>query len=286
MLHDASGPRWSQTCYLPAAVPELERWDLATAVLGRFASRGGFDLYQTPSNVSLHFVHAGEGFLEVGGRRWDVGPGSVFTFVPGIPVHYADLPRRPWRYTWCVLVGSQARAVSQRLGGTDGAWSRDDLATAQAATILDSMEAAFRSEDHSPYFPCSAAWRLADALCPRAGSLERTAHLAVAIRRIIEEQFALPLKLGSLARQLGVDRSTVFRRFHELYGCSPKSYLDRLRLDHAQALLRDGSLSVGEVALRCGYASGARMSKAFRARFQIPPSRQRPRRHGPAPASP
>ncbi len=275
MLHDASGPRWSQTCYVPASGQELDQSALATAVLGRFTSRGGFDLCQTPSRVSLHFVHAGEGILEAGGKRWDVRPGNVFTFVPGVPMHYADLPRKPWRYTWCNLVGREARAVSQRLGGTDGVWSRDDLATAEATTILDAMEAAFRSEDHSPYFPYSAAWRLVDTLCPRAGDMERTAHLAVAIRRIIEEQFVLPLKLGSLARQLGVDRSTVFRRFHELYGCSPKSYLDRKRLDHAQALLRDGALSVGEVALRCGYASGARLSKAFHARFDMPPSRQR-----------
>jgi AraC-like DNA-binding protein len=272
MLHDASGPTWSQTCYLPAAGAELEQSELAVTVLGRFTSRGGFDLNQTPRHVSFHVVHAGEGTLSAAGRSWLVRGGSVFTFVPGVPIHYEDRKDRPWRYTWCVLVGSRAAEIARRLGGCDGPWSRDDLPVAQALPVLDAMEAAFRSEDHSPYFAQSAAWRFTDALCPRGSDADRTAHLAIAIRRILEEQFALPLKLGSLAHQLGVDRSTVFRRFQSLYGCSPKAYLDRMRLEHAVALLRDGGLSVAEVARRCGYAGAQRFTKAFRTRYGVAPS--------------
>lgn len=273
MLHDASGPTWSQTCFLPGPGTDTAQADLAVQVLGRFLSRGGFDHQQVPGHVSLHLVTAGDGVLLAQGQRWQIGPGGIFTFVPGVPVRYLDAKDRPWRYTWCVLTGRQAEAIAEQLGGSRGVWARAYLPCRAALGVLDAMEAAFRSEDHSPYYAQAAAWQLVDALSPRRHVVDRTGHLAVAIRRILEEQYAAPLKLGTLARQLGVDRSTVFRRFQALYGCSPKVYLDRWRLAHGQALVRDGGLSIAAIASRCGYASAQRFSKAFAARYGMAPSR-------------
>jgi AraC-like DNA-binding protein len=200
--------------------------------------------------------------------------GTVFCFYPGYFVHYADRRDRPWRYTWLGMTGTSAEALATRLGGP-GPWCRDDLPVTEVISLLDAIEAAFRSEDHSPFYPQAAAWRVLDGLSPRSAGDDRTGHVAAAVRRILDQQFAAPLKLGALARQLGVDRSTVFRRFHALYGCPPKTYLDRLRLDHAAALLRDGAIGIADVASRCGYASAHRFAKAFRARFGVAPSRYR-----------
>src|SRR5262245_9809095 len=98
MLHDASGPSYRQICYLPAAGPELDRSEAAIAVLGRFASRGGFDMHQLPNGPVLHLVHAGEGVVEADGRQHAVVPGSAFCFAAGTPLHYRDRRDRPWRY--------------------------------------------------------------------------------------------------------------------------------------------------------------------------------------------
>ncbi len=275
MLHDASGPSWRQTCYLPAAGPELERGEAGIAVLGRFASRGGFDFRQVPRGHVIHLVHSGQGVVEADGRRHACGPGSAFCFAPGVSIHYWDQRDRPWRYTWAGLVGTRAGELCARLGGGDGFWARDDLALPRARGLLDEIEAAFRSEDHSPFFAQAAAWRLLDALSPSAVAGDRVGHLATAVRRILDEQYAAPMKIAALAGQLGIDRSTLFRRFRELYGCAPKEYLDRVRLDHAAALLRDGTHAGGDIAQRCGYAGAPRFAKAFRARFGIAPSRYR-----------
>lgn len=275
MLHDASGPTWRQTCYLPAAGPELERSELALALIGRFASRGGFEMRQVPRGHVLHLVHAGDGVVEADGRPFRCTAGSVFCFAPGVAIHYHDRRERPWRYTWVVIVGTRAGELCARLGGREGFWARDDLAVARARGLLDEIEAAYRSEDHSPFFAQAAAWRVMDALSPSVVAGDRVGHLATAVRRILDEQYAMPMKIAALASQLGIDRSTLFRRFRELYGCAPKEYLDRVRLDHAAALLRDGALAVGDVARRCGYAGAPRFAKAFRARFAIAPSRYR-----------
>jgi AraC-like DNA-binding protein len=272
MMHDGSGPTWRQTCFVPAA--STPGPDMAVTILGRFQSRGGFVYNQVPPAFSFHFVHGGEGVYEADGRSWTARAGSVFLFVPNVPVHYHDLPGKPWRYSWVHFTGGRIKQLVAEIGGSDRPWCRDDLPLASVAGLLDDMEAAFRSEDHGPLYPQTAAWRLLDALTPR-GTSDRTSHLASVVRRIIDEQFALPLKIASLADQLGVDRSTVFRRFQTLYGFAPKTYLDRRRLDQSAALLRDNTLSIADIAARCGYSSAHRFAKAFRTRFGKAPSRQR-----------
>ncbi len=271
MMHDASGPTWRQTCYLPAAGPELEQAEAAVATLGRFTSTGGFDYRQVSRGYVLHLVHSGDGVVDADGTLHAVAAGTVFLMVPGSVIHYFDRPGHPWRYTWMVMAGTRVAELLAQVGGTTGFWARDDLGLARVVGLLDEVEAAYRSDAHSPFYPRAAAWRLLDGLSP-AVSGDRVGHLATAIRRILDEQYRSPLKIGALARQLGVDRSTLFRRFSELYGCPPKTYLDRVRLDHAAALLRAGSIAVGEVAARCGYADARRFAKAFKARFAVAPS--------------
>ena len=274
MLHDASGRAWRQTCFVPAAAA-LEDTEVAVSVLGRFVSTGNFSFRQAAREPALHIVTAGVGEIHANGKIFVARAGSVFTFAPGEEVWYHDRPGQPWSYTWINFVGRRAAELAARLGGSATTWARDDLAVAVAAGICDEIEAAYRSEEYSWCYPTLAAWRLLDGLSPRATGAERERHVAAAVRGILDAQFAAPLKLGSLARQLRVDRSTVFRQFLHLYGCTPKTYLDRVRLDHAAALLRGGHRSVADTARACGYASAQRFAKAFAQRFGAPPSRFR-----------
>jgi AraC-like DNA-binding protein len=274
MLHDASGRTWRQTCFVPAAAA-LEDTEVAVSVLGRFVSTGNFAFRQASRVPALHIVTQGTGEVHVNGKVFVARPGSVFGFAPDEEVWYHDRPGKPWTYTWINFVGRRAAELSARLGGSDHTWCRDDLAVAVAHGICDEIEAAYRSEEYSWCFPTLAAWRLLDGLSPRATGAERERHVAAAVRGILDAQFAAPLKLGTLARQLRVDRSTVFRQFHRLYGSTPKAYLDRVRLDHAAVLLRDGTRTVADTARACGYASAQRFAKAFAQRFGTPPSRFR-----------
>ncbi len=66
------------------------------------------------------------------------------------------------------------------------------------------------------------------------------------------------------------------RRFRQIFqshtGQTPKQFYDGLRLDLGKALLEQGALRVGEVAERLGFSSPFHFSKAYSARFNIPPS--------------
>jgi AraC-like DNA-binding protein len=70
--------------------------------------------------------------------------------------------------------------------------------------------------------------------------------------------------VSALAREVAMSRSIFAAKFSSLVGSPPLTYLTHWRLWQASRLLAEGSLSVGEVALRVGYESEAAFSKAFK----------------------
>lgn len=73
---------------------------------------------------------------------------------------------------------------------------------------------------------------------------------------------AEPWTVSSLARAVAVSRSTLARRFADLVGDSPMSYLARWRLDLAGELLCETDESIDAIARRVGYSNGYALSAA------------------------
>ena len=83
------------------------------------------------------------------------------------------------------------------------------------------------------------------------------------------------LSLDALASHTGLSKY----HFHELFksatGETPKSYVERLRLEWAALQLRIRRVAVVDVALECGYQNHETFTRAFRGRFLTSPSEYR-----------
>ena len=90
---------------------------------------------------------------------------------------------------------------------------------------------------------------------------ERT---VLSAERLIEERFAAPLTVAWVAGQLGVAPQTLRAHFAAVRGYSPQAYLQRVRLDHALALVRGSSLTLDAVASISGYCSASHLSRQIK----------------------
>lgn len=81
----------------------------------------------------------------------------------------------------------------------------------------------------------------------------------------------------ALASEAAMSRSRFAARFQELVGCGPLTYLAEWRLQKACALLREGRVSIQEVAGRIGYQSPAAFTRAFANMFGESPTSFRTR---------
>jgi AraC family transcriptional regulator len=72
------------------------------------------------------------------------------------------------------------------------------------------------------------------------------------------------LSLGELAGLLGMDVFGFSRAFKASTGCSPHRYVVQARIARAKSLLREGTLSISEVAMRTGFATPSHFATTFR----------------------
>jgi AraC-like DNA-binding protein len=93
--------------------------------------------------------------------------------------------------------------------------------------------------------------------------------------KLLHHTPARPWTVASLARATGVSRAGLARRFTELVGEPPMSFLTGWRLALAADLLRDPGATLGEVATKVGYGSAFSLSAAFKRERGISPSEHR-----------
>jgi AraC-like DNA-binding protein len=71
----------------------------------------------------------------------------------------------------------------------------------------------------------------------------------------------VPLK--EVARECGLSVSHFSRSFRRSVGAAPHNWLLTRRVDAAKEKLRDGRLSLADVALACGFADQSHLTRVF-----------------------
>ena len=97
---------------------------------------------------------------------------------------------------------------------------------------------------------------------------ELVADVQIELLRDLRE----PVRVAALAASSGVSARTLTRRFKSATGVSISEYLQRRRLDEAQALLRRTNLSVTEVASSVGLSDPSHFTRTFRQHTGLTPT--------------
>lgn len=93
--------------------------------------------------------------------------------------------------------------------------------------------------------------------------------------RLLQNEPARPWTVAALAAEVGVSRAALARRFTELVGEPPMTFLTGWRLALAADLLREPDATLGAVARKVGYGSPFALSSAFRRVHGVSPREHR-----------
>lgn len=99
------------------------------------------------------------------------------------------------------------------------------------------------------------------------------------VMRYIREQVSAETQIEDLAGILGCSGDLFSRRFHAVFGESPKKYLQKELFSRAALLLVDPGMNVKEVAGALGFSSEFYFSKFFKRLSGMSPSEYRQRSH-------
>lgn len=93
--------------------------------------------------------------------------------------------------------------------------------------------------------------------------------------RLLQQHPEHPWTVATLAAAIGISRAAMARRFTELVGEPPITFLTNWRLTVAADLLRDPDTTIATVARRVGYSGPFALSAAFKRVRGLSPQQQR-----------
>jgi AraC-like DNA-binding protein len=97
-------------------------------------------------------------------------------------------------------------------------------------------------------------------------------RVAAAIRWL-QDNFARPLSIEALAREVRLSPSALHHQFKAVTAMSPLQYQKRLRLQEARRLMLSEALDAVSAGFRVGYESPSQFSREYRRLFGQPPQR-------------
>jgi AraC-like DNA-binding protein len=90
---------------------------------------------------------------------------------------------------------------------------------------------------------------------------------------LVEQHIADPnYHVEQLAADLCMERTGLYKKLTALIQQSPVAFIRSIRLRRAAALLREGNMSVAEIAEYAGFSSPGYFSKCFQKEFGCKPS--------------
>jgi AraC family transcriptional regulator len=119
------------------------------------------------------------------------------------------------------------------------------------------------------------ALELSARVARRSALRETSAAWLDQAAEILRAEFRRPPSASCLASELGVSQTRLARGFRVRFGESLGSYARNARLDWAADRLLGSDIGLARVACEAGFADQSHLTRAFSARFGVPPGRFR-----------
>lgn len=106
-----------------------------------------------------------------------------------------------------------------------------------------------------------------------AGYLNKNEQFLQTLTSFMEANMGnVEISVDDLMTAMGMSRSSLNRKMHELFNLSPKDFLQEARIKHACTLLKQTDLSVKEVAYDCGFSNPHYFATCFKSSTGCTPS--------------
>jgi len=182
----------------------------------------------------------------------------------------------PYTFRWVVLSGGKdITAIAAEICHTFGSVLKMSE-KGEAGKLLQHIHNDVQNGNvRDRFYLADCAYRLLTALYREQITDSRGSDPISYGKHLLETQFRSPRNLKEWANEIGVTREHFTREFKTRYGETPATFLRRLRLEHANILLLNHSLTLQDVATASGFASPQTFYRAYKRMYGYSAGHQR-----------
>jgi AraC-like DNA-binding protein len=251
------------------------------AVLGKYhykQTRAALDAHAHRHMLEICFCSKGEQVYKVNNNLYKVKGGELFVTFPGELHGTGEFPEEKGEMYW-IIINMAGMGKTRRFLHFNGAlaaeWQRQLLqlprhfkGNSRLKAILDQ---AFQHHaqnsgllDHIWVQHLLAGFLLAVISCSQSAGTRKIEARMEKIDAYIRTHMDEPVMLPVLAAQAGLSLSRFKSWFKEATGTTPLDYVLKHRIQHAQAALRKGKLSITAIAYETGFQNAQYFSTVFK----------------------
>jgi AraC-like DNA-binding protein len=233
---------------------------------------------------AVEWVVEGKGFVRIGRTVSELGPGSVFSYGPGVPHRIEYEGPGTMRKYFLDVAGSSAKEQLEKAG----------LLTEKVltATRTDEMNDLWRwielealESGTGDSVLCGEVFAVLCSKIRQRTSGKRSPRTAAEdayrlVRQFIEKHFLEFTTIQDVGDALGMSPAYISRLFKNSKAGGAYRSLLRHRMTHAANRLCDEAVPIREVAEELGYTNAFQFSRAFKSVMGISPSQMRHLRRG------
>jgi AraC family transcriptional regulator, arabinose operon regulatory protein len=223
---------------------------------------------------------SGQGWVQVAGKKHEVGPQQLVWVNCHHPHAYGAVSRDPWEVYWVRAEGRSLDRISQLL----------EVRSMPVFAGFDAGLAATEFERSFDYLegnrPCDAAHVNAAVSSIIAMAFDARLSdpdlirpdLPMPVQKALEKMrlyFHQPIRVVELAQLAGMSESHFSRQFKAAIGTSPIDWLRRERINQAKRRLIESDDPDKEIARQVGYADQFFFSKDFKRMTKLTPTQFR-----------
>jgi AraC-like DNA-binding protein len=251
--------------------------DLAVTCAGWEECSPGYEINRDGfRHLALEYIVGGEWELETQGRKWNVGPGTIFAYGPGIAYSLKALSQGGLTKYFVDLAGRSAARLLARTG-LKGATPGRVLHMRWLHDILDQLiETAHLRSTARRSISKMLLTLFLERLCEDMRTKLHFSHAQQSYdhcRLYLADNYMRIRSLSETARTCGVSAAHLSRLFHRFDTETPKAFLLRLKMNHAAELILRGRLPVKTAAAEVGFDDPYHFSRCFKRVHGVAPSR-------------
>ena len=199
---------------------------------------------------------------------------------PNVLTFYQADEKDPWEYLWVGFNGSNVKEYLQDIGLNSGRFIfRSGYAAELKSVVVDMLQNTTSTitnqyERQSLLYSFFAILSKNINISVPCGQDGENIHIRRAVE-FVRNNYFNSIRITDIAKYVCVDRTYLYELFRRYLDVSPQDYLTNYRLTRAAELLTLTELTVGEIALSCGYQNAYSFGKAFKAKRGITPVKYR-----------
>lgn len=225
---------------------------------------------------SIEFVARGKGVAVLNSKKYDLVPGTVFTYGPHVSQFITTAPKYPMVKYFIDFTGAGAKKILKRYISIPGTALRVSNPH-EISGIFDDLIRHGSSD--SPYrsLICSTlleylVLRIAETKVAEEIKLSRACITYQNCRQHIKENYVKLKSLQDISESCDIDNAYLCRLFKRFDTQSPYQYLMRLKMAFAAEYLQKPGILIKEIACELGFKDAFHFSRAFKKIFGVSPS--------------